>query len=280
MTAGRRRQKSVQLVALSVVHPLISQSLDRLTIRIACMAQPRAGTYPPRIEEARALLQQPDFFGDAWPAPPNLNWLSRYDFRFSSPVDSPWPETKTVYGRLFRCSEDWVGKPVVVLVHGWNDSLNYRARYMYLARQFTKRGINTAMLELPYHFHRRPRGHNAVKDFISEDLFCTLLAGRQAQADFRAFIGWLNLEGCQRISVWGFSLGGWLSGLITCQDERVCAAILQIPAVRMDQVVQELEFCAPIRRSLEGASLDLSKLNLRSYRPKADHSKILFIEAE
>lgn len=261
------------------MHPLITKPIDRLIIRLACNAQPKPGRFPPRIDEARALLREPDFFGGPVTVP-DLKWSSTHDFQFPSPVASPWPETKTVYGKMYRCGENWADNPTVVLVHGWNDDLGYHFRHRYLAKQLLQAGINSAMVELPYHMQRRPSSPEAVQDFISEDLYCNMLAARQAVADIRSTVAWLDAQGCKRIGLWGVSLGGWLTGLTVSHDDLVRFALLQIPAARMDQVVMTAPFCAPVRHGLKGDTFDFSQLNLRSYLPKVSRDNLLMIEAE
>src|SRR5947207_12881787 len=77
-------------------------------------------------------------------------------------------------------------------------------------------GINCAMIELPYHFQRKPHAPATVQNFISEDILRTVEATQQSLADIRALAGWLKEQGCEQISIWGISLGAWLAGLAIC----------------------------------------------------------------
>lgn len=242
--------------------------------------QPKTGIHPPNLAEARELLCRSDFFPATPKAPTDLKWVSKTDFQFTSSIGSRWPENNVVRGKLLRCGEDWKTKPTVILIHGWNDEVGYMFRQPYQARLLLRAGLNAAMLEMPFHVQRRPKGRGAVVDILSEDLLSNMLAVRQGFSDVRALLSWLEAEGCSRVGLWGASLGGWFSGLVSCHDERVRFAALTTPASRMDQVINDLPFCAPVRQSLNGGSLPFDKLNLRSHRPKVPLEKILIVEGE
>ena len=249
---------------------------------MATAAQPKTGTFQPHIEAAREILHAPDFFGGPIHVPADFKWITTTDFQFSSAVQSDYPENNIVYGKLLRAGDDWHTRPTIVLIHGWNDEIGYAWRHPFQARLLHKRGLNVAMLELPYHMKRRPRTKGAVHDFLSEDLCCTVLAAKQAVNDVRSLLAWLHAQGSTRTGLLGVSLGGWLTGLVTCHEERVQFALLNVPVSRMDRVVNELPFCGLIRHSLKSApssGFSFEKLNLRSYRPKPRTEDILIVEA-
>ena len=168
-----------------VVNAFVSKLIDRSIIWLAAARMPRTSKLSPHFEEARQLLQEPDFFCDAAGLPADLK-LDGEDFQFTSPIITPWQENNTVYGRLYRCATDWQSRPAVILLHGWNDEFGYRVRFPILARRLNGVGINCAMLQLPYHFRRRPQRDGAVRNFFSQDMLCSVQATRQAIADTRA----------------------------------------------------------------------------------------------
>jgi dienelactone hydrolase len=140
--------------------------------------------------------------------------------------------------------------------------------------------VNAVLFELPYHLQRRPRRPGAINNFISEDLLRMVEATRQSIADVRALMKWLRGQGCEKIGLWGTSLGAWLAGLIVCHEPKLDFAVLATPIAKLERVIKELAFCAPIRRSYEKSNLSLSKLNLAQQRPKIALDKILIQEAE
>ncbi|MDB6028545.1 MAG: hypothetical protein JWM68_4768, partial [Verrucomicrobiales bacterium] len=249
-------------------------------INRACAAQAIPGSHLPLAEEAIELLKHNDFFCDFAKPPSELLWLSDTRLQFTSQVYTPWQEANIVHAQLFRCPGKWQEKPTVVLVHGWNDEFGYRYQYPIFARKLVRAGINAAMIELPFTLQRRPRSRAAVNDFISEDLFCTVQAARQSICDVRALLGWLSAQGCKQLGLWGVSLGGWISGLILAHEPLVDLGVLVVPITRMDVAIKNLDFCAPLRRSLENVAFDFKKLNLLTLPTKASEKDLLFIEAE
>jgi len=261
------------------VNRSIAQLIDRVIINRACAAQAKPGSHLPRCEEAIELLKHTDFFCDSVQSPAEIRWLSETKLQFTSQVYTPWKEANVVHAQLFRCPGKWQEKPTMVLVHGWNDEFGYRFQYPIFARKLVRAGINAVLIELPFTLQRRPRVRGAVSDFISEDLFCTVQAARQSICDVRALLAWLSAQGCQRLGLWGVSLGGWVSGLILSHEPLVDVGVLVVPITRMDLAVEKLAFCAPLRRSLENVAFDFKRINLRSY-PNVSAKNLLFIEAE
>jgi pimeloyl-ACP methyl ester carboxylesterase len=261
------------------VFPWLSQPIDRAIIRLACARQPKPGTFPARLPEARALLRRPDFFGGNIQVP-DLRWTSPTAFEFPSPVQAPSPKLNTVYGKLYRHGPDWARRPTAILIHGWNDEYGYVMRHPYQVWRLRALGLNAAMIVLPYHFHRRPQEAGAVRDFLSEDLYSSMLAVHQAVSDIRAFVAWLEAQGCANVGLCGVSLGAWLTALAACHEERIRFATLTVPVARMDRVVKELDFAALLRHSISNHEFDFSRLNLRSHQPKPKRENILIVEAE
>jgi hypothetical protein len=248
------------------VHELIAKLVDHATLGIAVLMHAESGPRPPRRAAAAELLARPDFFApdlsDAIPV-----FRNEHDFTFASPVTTGNLANDVVHGRLFRAGSQLAARPVVVLLHGWNDEFGYQLRQPALARRFTERGIHCAMLELPYHLHRRPKAPPAIRDFISGDLAAMIAATHQALAEHRALFGFLEKSGCTRIALWGYSLGGWLAGLLACHDPRVDTLVLSTPMSDIGTTIQHLPFCRTVRSSLRQEPLDLSGLNLTQHRP-------------
>jgi dienelactone hydrolase len=206
-------------------------------------------------------------------------FLGERNFSFLSPIVTPCPENNTVRGKLYRCGRNWRDRPAVILLHGWNGEWGYRYQFPWLAWRLGCAGINTAMIELPYHGGRKPRRAGAVRNFLSNDLEHTIEAARQALADVRALQVWLATQGCPSIGLWGFSLGAWLSGLLAAGESRTDFAVLLTPVARLDRAVAELPFCEPIRRRLNGTPFCFDSLNLISHQPPA-REKILIIASQ
>jgi dienelactone hydrolase len=261
------------------VHKTLTQPLDWVSIRLAGLSVHRRAPAA-QAAEAEALVHDASFFADFAGTPTDWRFTHRRNFQFTSAVRSPWTRNNTVHGRFYPVSRDWTARPTVVLLHGWNAELGYRTLFPFLARRLNAAGLNAVMFELPYHSQRKPRGRGAPNNFISNNLLHVASAAHQALADARALIAWLNAQGCRRIGVWGISLGGWLAGLLACHEPRLSAAVLMTPVARMDRVIHELDFCAPLRRSLGGRAVRLEPLNLISHRPRVPVANVLIIASE
>jgi dienelactone hydrolase len=260
------------------MNEFVCKLIDKWVIRSAAARLPRSTGADAHVGEARRILESPDFFAENTPAA-TITFTGGKNFRFPSAVTTAAPENNLVSGRISRCGKHWRDRPAVVLLHGWNDRFGYRYRFDWLARRFNRRGINAVAFELPYHFNRRP-SQGPVRNIISEDLGRSMEAIHQALADVNAMVQWLAGQGCPRISIMGYSLGGWLAGLVACHNPRVTSAVLVSPVSRMDRAIDELAFCALVREALLKQPMDLSRLNLRSHKPRLTRGFILLVEAE
>ena len=262
------------------MHPLVTRSLDRLIIRMAANAMAESEPHEPHAAEAVALLACPDFFCDAARAPVDLQFVSDNHFQFRSAVATPWEKNNLVRGRFFTCAARWQNFPTVIHLHGWNDEIGYQWRLPFVARCLARHRVNSVVLELPYHLQRRPDTPGAINNFISQDLWRMVEATRQSISDTRAMVKWITSASSQPVGLWGTSLGGWLSGLIIGHEPELNFAVLTTPVTQLEKVINELAFCAPIRRSYAKSNLSLAKLNLDTHRPQLPIENVLIQEAE
>jgi dienelactone hydrolase len=261
------------------VNQTLAHFIDRATLSLASLMHVESADRPAHAAEAAEWLARPDFFTPEAPAA-KPRFRSETDFTFASARDIGPACNRLVHGKLFRAGSRLKDRPTLVLLHGWNDELGYLFRQTALARRLSATGIHVAMLELPYHLHRRPGAPPDLRDFISGDLAAMVAATHQALADHRAFFAWLAEEGTSRIAVWGYSLGGWLAGLLACHDPAVDTAILSAPMSDVAATMAQLPFCRPVRRSLGREAVDLSPLNLTSHRPRVPVERLLLLAGE
>jgi pimeloyl-ACP methyl ester carboxylesterase len=246
--------------------------------------QSAAQRLPPSsgLEESLQFLQGPDFIpAESKTAqvefnshPPGLH------FRFPTPRPCSLPENNVVYGRLYRCTAFWRKRPTVVLLHGGGDFLSHWFGFPLVARRCNRMGFSAVTLELPYHFHRRPRHFEGLNSLDCLQLVETFA---QAIAEIRALSGWLLAAGCPAVALWGVSWGASLAGLSVCRDSRLAAVVLSMPAVRFNTNM-ELIFRRSIREAWESRRpmlerLNSTPLNLTSSQPAISANRILLIEA-
>lgn len=228
-----------------------------------------------RLEEALDFLNGPDFMPlESQPA--QLEFNDPVNFRFPTPGPCDSEANNLVPGRFYRCVGRWQERPVVILLHGGGDFLNYRFRFPWIASGCNWAGYNAATLVAPHHFQRRSRGR------LEWDYLRTAKAFAQSVAEIRALAGWCLAQGCPSVSLWGISLGGWQAGLAACCDTRLASVVLSVPGVRPKQesaavwrrVQETLRIQAPAREAL-----NLTPLNLTRVRPVIPKENILLMSA-
>ena len=246
-----------------------------------------------KLEQAVQFLNGPDFM-PAESQPAQLDFgpdAADGRFRFPTPRPCEFEENNVVYGRLYRYADAWQERPVVVLLHGGGDFPGHQFGFHLFARRCNRAGFNAATLELPYHFHRRPRGHGRLNilcqytSLISRDYVEMAKTYAQAVTEIRCLSGWLLAEGCPGVALLGVSLGGYVAGLTGCHDARLAAMVMIMPAARMGLLSSQLE---PVggrhvreairRRRAACEELDRTPLNLTLARPAIAKENILLIE--
>ncbi len=276
--AGRPIPNSRQMIA-----PL-AKFIDWSAIQAVSVMMPSDSMQHPRLEEALEFLKGPEFIPDeSLPARVEFDpGGSGTQFHFPSPRPGNCAENNIVHGQLFRCGERWQERPVVILLHGSGDSLNYKFRFPLIARRCNREGFNAASLVAPYHFQRRPRqlgGSLAYSDCLQ---FAEATA--QAVAEIRALTVWLLGKGCPAVALWGYSMGAWYAGLAVCRDARLAAVVLGATCARMNPWLEQRAVNPRIRKNLPKVReicemLNLTALNLTVTQPVIPGKNILLLEA-
>ena len=250
------------------------QSLDRICIAAATASVRSGWKQPGQDERAHALLARPDFLTPKVSAA-QLTFESKSRFTFPSVVRHRW-DTPTAPGRLQRAGADWKSKPAVILLHGWNGEMGYYFSFPWIERGLAARGINALGFELPFHGRRRPKGAGEIHNLISDDVETMVEGMRHCVADALSLRLWLMEQGCPSVSLWGYSLGGWLAGLLACHPDRLFeTAVLMNPVSDMEVALNTLPFGAPAREGMRENPLNLASLNLINHRPTVNRTLIL-----
>lgn len=258
----------------------LCHALDRLAIYLARRSPQRGVTLPAESERVARLLAHPDFFSDQVAPLAQIQVESEHHFSFPSPLPCPWARNNTVPGRIYRAGTDWIKRPVVLLLHGWNGELNHETLFPWMGRRLATQGITALSLLLPYHGSRKPREPGAIRNFICDDVGTVLDSTRQSIADCRALIRWLHAQGCPRIGVFGLSFGGWLTGLLASHEPLLHYAILGTPINRMDRALRELPFCLPLKEKLEHLKLNVEAFDLVNQKPLLPPDRLLLLESQ
>jgi pimeloyl-ACP methyl ester carboxylesterase len=206
-------------------------------------------------------------------------------FTFTSPVDCMCLENRLVSGRLL-----WVDQnaPWVIIVPGYSTGAYPRYEYGVFqeiqARLILERGLNTALIDLPFHVRRTRNDRLSGEGFFSPDLAQTQGAFRQATADVIALTRWLTALSGQAVSLWGTSLGGCVAGLVATQVPELAAVALMEPLDNPGDPLAVVKGAAEIRSALAAQGISPTALpeNLRvvapsSYQPKVPLERLLFV---
>jgi alpha/beta hydrolase family protein len=131
--------------------------------------------------------------------------------------------------------------PAIVCIHGYRAGVHRFEELAWNAGWLHRRlGLDVALLTLPFHALRAPRGRFAP-------VFPSLRTGRtvegfgQAVWDARALMRWLRARGAPRLGVAGMSLGGYTSALLATVEPRLDFAVLFIPLADLTDVAFEHE---------------------------------------
>ncbi len=134
--------------------------------------------------------------------------------RFTFPTLHPlrFPETNVAVGRLYR-RPGGGASPVVMISHGWAHRSIGTIEHLYV-RPLLKAGFSVAFVLHPLHFERTPRGSYSGEWVVSADVVLTVEAFRQGVVDLVAAADWLRAEGLGPVGIFGYSLGGYLAGIM------------------------------------------------------------------
>jgi dienelactone hydrolase len=162
-----------------------------------------------------AILNSSEFF--AYRTPADFR-VEENMLRFTSPVDTPFPENNVVHARIFPAKSK---KAVVVLPH-WNASLN---QHNGLCAGIAKLGITALRISLPYHDRRMPPELERADYAMSSNIARSIDATRQAVIDVRASLDWLERQGYESLGIVGTSIGSCYAFLASAHDERIAVNV-------------------------------------------------------
>jgi dienelactone hydrolase len=197
-----------------------------------------------------AILAQSDAFY-AYKTPSDFHLEGGCLF-FTSPVRTPVPNNNRVRARWFPAGR----RGAVVVLPQWNaDQESHNA----LCRIFTMLGISALRLSLPYHDQRKPPETERADYAVSSNLGRTLDAARQAVADTRSCLDWLESQGYSKLGIVGTSLGSCYAYLASAHDERLKVNVFNHCSTTFAEVVWTGQATRHVRLGLE-ADLSLERL--------------------
>lgn len=188
--------------------------------------------------------------------PPSDFRLTDGILRFTSAVQTPYPENNVVHAQWHPAAPNrHKGRAVVVLPH-WNASFQQHGA---LCRGLSKLGVSALRLSLPYHDFRMPPELQRADYAVSANIGRTIDATRQAVIDARSCIDWLEGQGYTRIGILGTSLGSCYAFLTSAHDERLRVNVFNHCSSYFADVVWTGLSTQHIRQGIE-SDIDLDRL--------------------
>jgi dienelactone hydrolase len=175
--------------------------------------------------------------------------------RFTSPVQSEYPENDVVNARWYPApAKKQAGrkKQAIIVMPQWNaDAFSHNA----LCTLFNRFGISALRLSKPYHDIRRPAELERSDYAMSSNIGRTISACRQAVADIRSCIDWLETQGYEEFGVLGTSLGSCYAFIAAAHDPRIKVCAFNHASTWFGDVVWTGQSTRHVRAAFEQAGL-------------------------
>lgn len=182
--------------------------------------------------------------------------------RWTSAVETGFPENDQANARWYPekqglgIREQGLAQPkprqAMIVMPQWNaDAFSHNA----LCEMFNRWGIACLRLSKPYHDVRRPAELERSDYAVSANVGRTINAARQAVADVRSCIGWLQALGYEQFGVLGTSLGSCYAFLAAAMDPRIQVCAFNHASTWFGDVVWTGQSTRHVRASLEHAGL-------------------------
>ena len=203
----------------------------------------------PTNVRSETLAQQAEYRRRA-----DVGELRRVPFlRFTSSVRSGYPDNDQVNGRWYEAGppRDPAGpRQAMIVLPQWNaDAFSHNA----LCEMFLRWGISSLRLSKPYHDIRRPAELERSDYAVSANIGRTIQAARQAVADIRSSVDWLESQGYEQIGILGTSLGSCYAYLAAAMDPRLRVCAFNHASTDFGDVVWEGQSTRHIRAAFEHA---------------------------
>ena len=210
---------------------------------------PRNGHDPEsylRLLNRAGIESSDEFFAYETPADFSLDGNL---LRFTSAVETPYPENNRVHGQWFPARNKPGSRRVAaIVIPHWNASVS---QHNALCVGLAKLGISALRLSMPYHDYRMPAELQRADYAVSSNVARTIDATRQAVIDTRSCVDWLLSEGYERVGLVGTSLGSCYAFLASAHDPRIEVNVFNHCSTFFADVVWEGLSSQHIRQALE-----------------------------
>ena len=142
-------------------------------------------------------------------------------------------------------------RPRLLYLHGYMQPETVVEELTLLTAMALQLDVEIVQMQPPYHGRRAPRGSRFSGEFYwTADLVRSFEALRQTVLDARTLLGWLLAKDPRPVGVSGLSLGGALTLILACIEERFAFAIPVIAHMDLAALVSDAPVLATMRHDL------------------------------
>lgn len=204
---------------------------------------------------------------------------SAHHLRWPSPHPIGLPENDLASVMLYECPRGWRA-PTVIILHALMSMSD--VGYRRLAIRFNQLGWNAAILHLPFHYARRPRGYLNGELAITADLVRNGRGIRQGVSESRQLMALLRGRGCTEFGIYGTSYGGWTGAILASVEPDISLIALLQPIADIEHAIWESPAGATLRRFLLKNGIDSTLTRRHAHlssplhgRPTTDPRRII-----
>jgi pimeloyl-ACP methyl ester carboxylesterase len=183
-------------------------------------------------------------------------------------------QTQYHENNLVKCQRYGAEKPIgdLVFIHGlYEDNLEI---YAYFFSLLNEQGLNVTLIQLPFHYRRRPSSSLFSGEFFwSANIGRSALAYKQAVYDAYQLYRYVKANSSKPVCIVGFSMGGGI-GLTLASLYPLDGLFAINPVCNISKLTWNSSLFSPIRDDLEsnGIGFDELKSKYQIYEPLAAQS--------
>ncbi|MCD6238604.1 MAG: alpha/beta hydrolase family protein [Thermotogae bacterium] len=151
--------------------------------------------------------------------------VQHYLLTFDSSYPTKYEEVKKAYVHLFLPGKEDISR-TLILLHGTGG--RKLEHLYYFPYYFASNSIATAILILPYHYERTPKGHKSGDMIMDIDNAALKSRFMHGAMDVGALIRVLKDKGLSHFSIMGISFGGMISIMAMAMEKEIEKGILVV----------------------------------------------------
>lgn len=199
---------------------------------------------------------------------------------------SEYRANHTVYARRIR-PRGASRRPRLLYLHGYLQPETVVEEVGLLGALALRLDAEIVQVQPAYHGRRAPAGSRFSGEFYwTADLVRSFEALRQSVLDARSLLAWMLADDPRPVGVTGLSLGGFLSAVLTCVEERFAFSVPLIAHMDLRALVADAPVLAGMRRNLRAFGWGLEdfgafveSIGWYELRPQLEPDQILVLAA-